>query len=186
VNLCYRALAPFRAMHVTSYWLLRNSVSETTCSEDLCQEENCQALQDYHTHKRWLETDTGRCYRRFHVNNYITVVTPEKIPVTADFCSITCMHVLQLPPQTDTLLLLTSCLEFAADIQKSKMWSKAQNKNHRYSYWHGISHSTCQHCGECSHVVLDRFELGLGLCRDTVRMGWSPPSSIDNNISYDL
>jgi hypothetical protein len=38
-----------------------NSFSKTICSEDLCQTRTCQALQEYHTHQIWQETeDAGR------------------------------------------------------------------------------------------------------------------------------
>jgi hypothetical protein len=61
----YVQKSQFRHTHAHQYWLLGNCVSKTTCSEDLCQ-----ALQDYHTHQTWQETeDASRRYRRFHFDN---------------------------------------------------------------------------------------------------------------------
>ena len=43
-------------MH-SNYWLLGNTNSETTSSEDLFQAQTYQALEDYHTHQKWKETE---------------------------------------------------------------------------------------------------------------------------------
>ena len=51
----------------SNYWLLGNTNSETTSSEDLFQAQTYQALEDYHTHLKWKETeDPGQSYKRFH------------------------------------------------------------------------------------------------------------------------
>ena len=60
----------------SNYWLLGNTNSETTSNEDLFQAQTYQALEDYHTHQKWKETeDPGRSYKILG----LTGDTPERM-----------------------------------------------------------------------------------------------------------